>query len=363
MERLLLDIRHKGLRPGDAYLTTEAAGLMLGCSRATAHRAMTCLVETGMLVARPGSGMFIGPACEGVAPGVAQSLHAVMPIGFKPCTATPLVRLMQAVAQSQGNLGVHFNTFPSRYDFNYVAETVVKPYRAGQVAAVVALGCHWSLQQYLKEQEIKTLVIGSMFPDRAFFPSIDKDSAGGGEILVDYLIEKGHRQFGVLVPASGLAGVDLFTDAVSRRLSSHGIPADSLTLRFCNGDEPVTMDRMRELLASRRRPTAIITDEEDLANLVSNAAESLRLSVPKDLEVVFEGSLLRMSEPSVYPHTRSVLSEEDLVREVAGMIKTLPPAGGEPCARLVPVRMVENGSSPVRNISRQGRKGHQEERA
>jgi LacI family transcriptional regulator len=190
------------------------------------------------------------------------------------------------------------------------------------------------------------LVIGSMFPDRRFLASIDKDSAGGAEILVDYLIAKKHRQFGVLVPASGLAGVDLFTDAASRRLASHGIAADSLTLRFCNGDEPVTIDRMRELLGARRRPTAIITDEEDLARLVQSAAESLRLRIPTDLEIVFEGSLLRMSEPSVYPHTRSVLSEEELAKTVAGLIKTLPPAGGEPSVHIVPVRMVERGSPP-----------------
>jgi len=340
IDRIVLDIASKALTPGDPYLTADEAGAFLGCSRATAHRAMKHLVEKGILAARRGSGTFIGPGVAAPPMPVAQCLHALMPLGFMPCNTGPLVRVLQAVARSLGGLGINFSNFPAGYDLHYVAETVLKPYRAGHTAAVLALGCHWTLHQYLREHGLKVLVIGSMFPDRQFLSSIDTDAAQAAGLLVDSLVARNHRRFAVLVLASGLAGVDLFTDAISRRLSSHGIPADSLALRFCNGDEPVTLDRLRELLNSPQRPTAIITDEEDLANLAFAAARSMNLSVPGDLEIVFEGSLVWTGTPSRYPHTRAVLSEKELEAEIAGMIRSLQPSPAEPKARIVPVSLV-----------------------
>src|ERR1700733_10639073 len=91
---LLLDVRTRGLKPGEPYLTAERAAQLLGSSRATAHRAMSKLGEQQVLVARPGSGTFIGPKAPASPPGTTLSLHVLMPLdslGFNPCITAPLI--------------------------------------------------------------------------------------------------------------------------------------------------------------------------------------------------------------------------------------------------------------------------------
>ncbi len=344
VDRLLLDMGARGLKPGEPYLTAERAAQLLGSSRATAHRAMAQLVNQQVLIARPGSGTFIGPKAPASSPITLVALHVLMPLdalGFSQCITVPLIQLLQSLSRHLGGVAIQFNTFPTEATLGYFRDTVAKPFREGQIATVIMVGCHWTIQEFLKDQGIKALVLGSMFSDRQFFPSIDKDSVQGAEILVHHLIKKGHRRFGVVASASGLAGVDFFTDAVGRSLAAHGIPADSLVLRYCNGDESVTGNRLRELLTGPLHPTALIADGGDLADQAASAATGLGLKVPGDIEIVFEGSLLQTDYPARYPHTAATLTHEELATEIYQRIRTLTASRDAFMPHFVPVHLVE----------------------
>ncbi len=350
VDRLLLDVSSRGLKTGDTYLTTDQASALLGCGRATAYRAIKQLVQKGILGARRGSGTFIGPNAP--TPNIqTSSIHILMPLGFEDSGAMPLIRLMQSVAKSLGGWGVHFDTFPQSSGLEYLREGLLKTYQSGQVGAVIAISCHWTVHQFLKEQGLNAIVLGSMFPERQFLPSIDKDSAQGGRLLVDYLIGKKHRNFAVLALASDLAGLDLFTDSISRSLSTHGIPADSLTLRYCNGDQSITEARLRELLNSSQRPTAIITDEEDLADLAAKAVKAAGLVLNQDVEIVFQGTLFRTGESAPYLHTCATISPEALTDLIVKMIQ-LPKSGNvDRCNPIfVPVKLADVEKFEVKTV-------------
>lgn len=336
----MLDISARGLRPGDAYVTVDEASDLLGCSRATAHRAMKKLVDDGVLYARPGKGTFVREDSLQPSSNVTQILQVLSPTRFDDSTTIPFMRLVQSVAKKLGGLGLQLNNPPAAPDVDYIFETVVKPFREGRVHAVLAVSCQWSVYQYLSDQGVNVLVFGSMFPDRQCLPSIDKDSAKGAEILINYLVKKGHQQFGVIMPATGLAGVDFFTDSVSRSLSGCGIPADSLSMRYCSGDHVVTRDRIRKLLQGKNRPTALIADEEDLANLASQAAKSIGLRVPDDVEIVFEGSVFRTGYSAKYPHTAITLDEPALIAEVIERLSDLRNSKVPSHAPFLPVQLV-----------------------
>lgn len=336
-EALIADIAARHLRTGDVYLTADAAGRMLGCSRATAHRVLQRLCERGVLVARPGSGTFVA---SGVGAGSAEppprSLHVLIPQGFRRTTMGPLTSLVKSLATALGGVGVHFHTFPAGWDFAHLDAALGEPHTSGRVAAVLALGCHWSVHRYLRDRGLPALVIGSMFPDRQFLCSMDRDVTQSADLLVDELVERGHRRFLLVAAASGLAGVDLFTDGVGRRLAHHGLPPGALHIRHCHGEPSVTTDRIREVLQGLRRPTAILTDEEELADLAREAADTAGLAVPRQVEIVFSGSLLRTGEPTRYPHTRSVLEPDELAEKIVRLLSDLP-GRGEPTPHRIPV--------------------------
>ena len=339
-ERILLDIGARGLTPGDAYLTVEETGTLLGCSRATAHRAMKKLIEEGALYARAGSGTFIGEEVRRTSQNLPQTIHVLSPTRLGFSTTIPLIKLIQSVANGLGGLGIQFNSPPEGYNLDYVFETIVKPFREGNVKAVLAVSCQWKVHQFLKDQGIPAVVCGSIYQDRNYLPSVDIDSTKGAELLVDYLIKKGHKRLGMIMPASGLAGVDFFTDSVGRSLSLLGVPADSLSIRYCTGDKLVTIDRIRELFQGPNRPTALITDEADFSDLARSAAESIGLRVPDDVEIVFEGSVFRTEDPSRYPHTQITLSPSEFSEQIVEMIRGLRHSDAPASAQYLPVQFV-----------------------
>jgi len=179
-----------------------------------------------------------------------------------------------------------------------------------------------------------------MFQDRKYLPSIDKDSTKGAELLVDYLIKKGHKRLGVIMPASGVAGVDFFIDSVGRSLSLRKMPADALSIRYCTGDKLVTVDRIRDLFQGSNRPTAVIADEDHFADLVREAAESIGLRVPEDMEIVFEGSIFRVESSSRYPHTQITASAVELSEKIVEMIRGLNQSETSTGTRFMSVQFV-----------------------
>jgi len=337
-EELTADIAARHLRAGDAYLTAEAAGRMLGCSRATAHRVLQRLCQRGVLVSRPGSGTFIGPGGQTGTTPAPRSLHVLIPQGFHRTTMGPLTGLIKSLAAGLGGVGVDFHTFPAGFDFSHLEAALGEAHDAGRVAAVLALGCHWSVHRYLKDRGLPAFVIGSMFPDRQFLSSMDRDVTQSANLLVDDLVKSGHRRFLLVAAASGLAGVDLFTDGVGRRLAFHGLPPGALNIRHCHGETSVTKDRIRETLQNPQHPTAILTDEEELAEVAHAAARTAGLAVPERVEIVFSGSLLRTGEPTSYPHTRSVLEPDELAEKISRLLRDLP-GTGSPQAHRIPVAL------------------------
>ena len=67
--RIEADIRSRGLRPGDQYLTAEKAGRALGVSTATASRAMKLMAERDMLIRYRNRGTFVRSRSAAKHPG------------------------------------------------------------------------------------------------------------------------------------------------------------------------------------------------------------------------------------------------------------------------------------------------------
>lgn len=115
---------------------------------------------------------------------------------------------------------------------------------------------------------------------------------------VDYLVDRGHRhiaRLGFDLPAKPFrARARAFHDY----LAALGLPADE---EF-NIETPfgsTSSDQMTALFASRRRPTAVICDDDLLAPLVYRAAKRSGLSVPDHVSVIGIGDidLAQLLEP------------------------------------------------------------------
>lgn len=122
---------------------------------------------------------------------------------------------------------------------------------------------------------------------RTGFDSVHTDDAEGGRLVAEHLLDRGYGHFGFL----GEAQIsDAYVSPGQRRLAGfraaleeagHRLPPESV--RHTGYGVEQAAEAAGELLSGPRRPDALFAGDDTLAAGALRAAESLGLSVPRDL--------------------------------------------------------------------------------
>ena len=237
--RIERDIRSRGLVPGDRYLTSAEAGILLGVSAATAHRAMTILVDRQLLVRRRRSGTFVGPRAESWRAGRVQSVY-VLATEQGTLELPPADLLIQGIRSAVAGAGIHFSFLPASGRVPLVRQLLETPLRTGELAGVVPVSCGREVYRFLAEHGVPTVVFGSLYAPQERLSSIDADSREIGRLLVEHLVSGG---LSLLKTRSALPCNDLRHLAESARYIRI---TDSKDLgRSEAGDSAVAVERLR----------------------------------------------------------------------------------------------------------------------
>jgi DNA-binding LacI/PurR family transcriptional regulator len=119
-------------------------------------------------------------------------------------------------------------------------------------------------------------------------PSVFCDSVGGERLLVDRLVETGHRRFVILSgPADNYVSIQR-VEGARTRLAHHKLSATVFPGRF---DHESGAEGLRTALAMKQRPDALICANDLMAiGAVDAARHEFGLAVPNDLSIVgFDG--------------------------------------------------------------------------
>jgi hypothetical protein len=292
-KRLERDIRLKSLAPGDRYLTASQAAHMLGCSRTVASRALYLLGERDVVIRRRGQGSVVGPALQGE-PSVGrlsgatglQSILLLEPSDLMKVTQIRPEVMFSLVRRRFEPAAVHLISLPEVGTADYVRRLVEPRRQAGERMGVIALSCPRSVYAYLVDCGVPAVVLGSLYPDlRASLPSVDLDNFQAGQLLVQYLVERGRTRLGLLLGFAGRAGTDDLLNGVLAGMHAANLSPAALAARFYPGSEEGLRAQVRELLSMPHRPTALIVSDVTTARWASEVAADFGLSVPGDLEI------------------------------------------------------------------------------
>lgn len=124
--------------------------------------------------------------------------------------------------------------------------------------------------------------------DNDAVPSVFCDSVGGERLLVDRLVESGHKRFAVISgPKDSYVGNQRVEGALVR-LAHHGFEAEVFPGRF---DHESGADGLRAAMAMDERPQALICANDLMAiGAIDAAREEFGLTIPDDLSIVgFDG--------------------------------------------------------------------------
>ena len=331
-EKLVDDMRRRGLVPGDRYLTTEEVSRMLGIRKAVANRAMRHLAEREVLVRRQRSGTFVGPRFVRPRRSTVQTVYALLPKSHPLATKWSMSPFVQGILEGFPDVNVQFCFVPERGGVSYVRELLDGGMRSRQLAGVVPISCSPEVYRFLGDLGVPVVAYGSLYAMQPAIHSVDVDNREMGRLLMEYLIGRGHRRAAFLMMDERRPGDNDCYDGISEAAAAANLPHSALIPRLVPNDAEAFDAVAAELLSSPERPTAVIARGGIFAERVRATAESLGLAVPDDLEIVLdsEGQIADQVDVSRYPRVEPKTSFLGIAAVIGKRLKQL--ADGEPLA-------------------------------
>lgn len=157
-----------------------------------------------------------------------------------------------------------------------------------RVDGAIAAARLTSEQLALFERHHVPVVLYNRNAENDAVPSVFCDSVGGERLLVDRLVEAGHKRFAVLSGPSDSYVGNQRVDGALQRLAHHGFEAEVFPGRF---DHESGAEGLRAAMAMKKRPDALICANDLMAiGAIDTARDEFGLSIPEDLSVVgFDG--------------------------------------------------------------------------
>jgi LacI family transcriptional regulator len=185
--------------------------------------------------------------------------------------------------------GIQFNFVPPRDAETYAKRLLDEGLAGGMLSAVVLLGCPRVVQEQAFHHGAPALVLGTDYSSTRQLPSVDADQFETGRLAAEYLVEKGHRRIAILMREMWFPGDQRMFEGVGRALDDAGLGHDALTLCNLSLDAPALNADLQRLLTGEDRPTGCVCRTPFFARAAVQAAESLGLAVPGDLEIICDG--------------------------------------------------------------------------
>lgn len=181
------DIEDRRLTAGDAYLTAECVGKILGVSRATADRAMKALSSRHVLMRRQRSGTFVGPRAllaDGRKPGL-TTVHVVSGPSALSADRALVFGLIERLPARFPDVAVklHLSALPSSDDD---ALKVIDGIAAGRDTrqAIVLVRPSPAVHRAARDSGLAAVTVDHAGADDPALPSVAFDDGAAGASIV-----------------------------------------------------------------------------------------------------------------------------------------------------------------------------------
>lgn len=294
-EKLRQEIENKVLPAGSKIPSETQLMHTYGFSRQTVRKSLDELATRGYIHKVQGSGSFVREM--GASPTTHSKTILLMVLFFDHHFFPYYIKGIEDTLRAEGfSLTIKSSNYSQQDEEEQLNEAL-----QGDYAGILLFPAH-SAQPYrnmylyrkIKRQGIAFITLGSriLYED---IPFVGVDDYLGGELMTEYLIQKGHRDIGLIMNSHDVAGCLRYAGYASA-LNKHGLslleerviwydpPADKSL--FAPEQRPVLLEALKDV-------TAVFCFNDDIAmNLCSMMQEAGR-KVPEDISVSgYDDSLL-----------------------------------------------------------------------
>ena len=289
-QRLEQDIRQRGLQPGDRYMTAAATGRALNVSRAATNRAMALMAERRLLVRHRKQGSFVGPGFKRSAALGAPTVYILTAAGIPEALGTmPADEVIRALRRAIGSISnIQFCFLPDGRELSHLRKVIQSGHDSGARFGVIAQSSTRPVYQCLIDHAAPTVVLGTPYAGQHDLPSIDYDHLQGGRLVMQYLIRRGHDRMAMLMTMGASPGDSDFLRGLNNAMSETTRLPNTLDVTITPADPIGIAAEVENLMAQPDRATALIATTEQIGRITIDTVSDMGLSVPGDVEVVFE---------------------------------------------------------------------------
>lgn len=330
--RLEADMASRRLRAGDPYLTSSQASDLLGVSRASAYRALRQLAERRILIARDRSGMYVSEegarAVSMVHPISEESVRDLSHIyvlqpSDRPSNGVRFDQLMVGLRSEIQGATISFMQLPLGREMEFLQSMLQSDSLRAEGAAFIPISVPESaLEAFAGKQTWPVAVLGSVSGRFGEIASVDADQATGGDLLADYLVERGHQRILAIMSDVWRQGDHTFFDAMQERLAKALLPANALSVRSFNFNRDEIRRGVLEVMGQSGAPTAIVCRYPELVPIAEEAVQQLEKDKKRKIEIVFDSSSRGRGDSLNYAHTEPSYSFTEYGQALAKMLKS-----------------------------------------
>ncbi|MBN2296159.1 MAG: substrate-binding domain-containing protein [Pirellulales bacterium] len=336
------DLRRRDLDTGDPYLTATEAGADFGVDQFTATRAMSLLAKRGILIRKRGVGTFVGEVEPETTIPVLRSLHVLKGSGKDEHKwGFPIGEIVEGLHETFPGFQVQSNILPHHNPAEMV-RLIEQRTLDDSLAGMILLSCPREVQELVLENRLPAVSFGSVYPNTKKIPSIDLDQFESGRLQAEYLLKRGHRRIMLLMRENWRPGDNRLVDGVNKAMADTGLGFDSLVTRSIPEEDSLITNEIHRLLLMDDRPTGLICRCWRFAETALNAIRSRSMSVPDDLDIVFNHYDAKISAYLNLPRTCATLSSREQVKLVAQTLEKI--INGKQLENnhvILPVKLVE----------------------
>jgi len=286
---------------------------------------MCVLAERELLVRHRSRGSFGGPQLKRPAsvgtPTVYILWRSDTSEGFESIHADETIRPLRKALGRAKNIQLCF--LSEGKELSHARQVIKSAQDSASPFGVIACSCPREVYQYLIENGVPTVVLGTSYTGQDDLPSIDHDHLQGGRLLMEYLIRRGHDRAAVLFRDHHRPGDNDFLNGLHEAMSEARRLPNALWVRTIPFNPLAIEAEVKHLMSQPDRPTAVIAMWEQVGQITIDVASQMGFAVPRDIEVVFR--ICRPQAGTRLEHTRLryTMSPSQLCEQAGAMLDRL----------------------------------------
>ncbi|MDB5083506.1 MAG: araR [Bacilli bacterium] len=276
-------------RPGDQLPSEHEISDQFGFSRQTVRQAIGELVQEGWLERTQGKGTFVSRTPASLRKTGDFKTVALITTYISEYIFPSIVRGVESTLRARGYRLLLSSTDNRKEKEKESLELMMSQTLSGLIIEPTKSAegnPNFSYFLSLDYQHIPFVMIHEKYRDLEC-PTIKLDDERGGFLATEHVIKLGHRKVVGFFKSDDLQGIDRMKGFM-RAFHENGVPlSPEAIVRYQTEERTLLpMERLRLLLESQQKPTAIVCYNDELAIQLLDVIRRSGLQIPRDISIV-----------------------------------------------------------------------------